>query len=87
MVTVANRQLHRLISQNPQNFDDTTGSLASQNSSTSTEKQRHPNKQIAIAMEKLDNKNSYPLLFHAKATTLPPLSLQKTVGEPSGTTH
>ena len=40
MVTGANRQFHTLISQNPQYLGGTTGSQASQNTSTSTEKHK-----------------------------------------------
>ena len=76
MVTGANRQLHRQSSQNP---NDTIGSHVNQNLSNSTTRPLDPVNQIAIAMEKLEKKNSYPLLFHAKTTTLPPSSFQKTV--------
>ena len=76
MVTGANRQHHRQSSRNP---NDTIGSLVDQNLSNSTTRPLDPVNQIAIAMEKLGKKNSYPLLFHAKTTTLPPSSFQKTV--------
>ena len=76
MVTGANQQLHRQSSQNP---NDTKGSHVDQNLSNSTTRPLDPVNQIAIVMEKLEKKNSYPLLFHAKLTTLPPSSFQKTV--------
>ena len=72
MVTGANRQLHRQISQNHQFLDDMTGSHASQNTSNSTEKQLDTNNQIATAIKKLDNKNFQPIHFHQKTTTLSP---------------
>ena len=75
MVTEANGQLHRQIWQNPQYLDNTTGSHASQHTSTSTEKQLDPNNQLAIAINKLEKKNSQPLQFHQKTTTLPPSSI------------
>ena len=43
MVTGANRQLRRQIWQNAQILYDTTGSHASQNTSTSTKKELDPN--------------------------------------------
>ena len=76
MVTGANRQLHRQSSQNP---NDTIGSHVDQNLSKSTTRPLDPVNQSAIAMEKLEKKNSYPLLFHTKTKTLPPSSFQKTV--------
>ena len=68
MVTGANRQLHRENSQNPQSLNDTTGSHADHNTSNSTAKSLDPVNQIALAIEKLANKNSQPFLFHAKNT-------------------
>ena len=76
MVTGANRQLHRQSSRNP---NDTIGSHVDQNLSNSTTRSLDPVNQIAIAREKLEKKNTYPLLFHAKTTTLPLSSFQKTV--------
>ena len=66
MVTGANRQLHRQSSQNPLN--DTTGSHANQNASNSTTTSLDPANQIALAIEKLANKNSPQSLFHPKNT-------------------
>ena len=66
MVTGANRQLHRQSSQNPLN--DTTGSHANQNASNSTTTPLDPVNQIALAIEKLANKNSPQSLFHPKNT-------------------
>ena len=66
MVTGANRQFHRQSSQNPLN--DTTGSHANQNASNSTTTPLDPVNQIALAIEKLANKNSPQSLFHPKNT-------------------
>ena len=68
MVTGANRQLHRQSSQNPQSLNDTTGSHADHITSNSTAKSLDPVNQIALAIEKLENKNSQPPLFHPKNT-------------------
>ena len=68
MVTGANRPLHRLSSQNPQSLNDTTGSHAHQNPTTSTATPLDPVNQIALAIEKLANQNSQPTLFHPKNT-------------------
>ena len=87
MVTGANRQIQRQNSRHHNFLHDTTGSHAIQNTSTSTEKQLVPNNQIAKRIEKLGKKNSQTIFFHPKITTLPPSSVHKTVGEPSGTTH
>ena len=57
MVTGANRQLRRQILQNAQFLYDTTGSHASQDTSTSTKTQFDPNNQMAIAIKKLDTLN------------------------------
>ena len=76
MVTGANRHFHR---QSSQNSNDTIGSYVDQNLSNATTRLLDPVNQIAIAMEKLEKKNSYPLLFHAKTNTVPPSSFQKTV--------
>ena len=57
MVTGANRQLCRQISQNAQLLYDTTGSHASQDTSNSTKLQFDPNNQMAIAIKKLDTLN------------------------------
>ena len=65
MVTGANRQLHRQNSQNP---NDTIGSHAEQNLSHLTAKPLDPVNQIAIAIERLANKNTQPSLFHPKNT-------------------
>ena len=77
MVTGANRQLPRQISQNPQYQGDMTGSHGSQNTSTSLEKQLNPNNQISKALKKLGNKNLQPLYFHKKTTTLRPRHIKK----------
>ena len=63
MVTGANRQLHR---QNSQKLNDTVGSHADHNVSNSTAKPLDPVNQIALAIEKLANKNSPQSLFHHK---------------------
>ena len=65
MVTGANRQLHR---QSSQKLNDTLGSRADQNSSNMTPKPLDPVNQIALAIEKLANKNSPQSLFHPKYT-------------------
>ena len=57
MVTGANRQLRRQILQNAQFLYDTTGSHASQDTSTSTKTQFDPNNQMAIAIKKMDTLN------------------------------
>ena len=61
MVTVANRQLHRQSSQNP---NDTIGFHAEQNPSHLTTKPLDPVNQIGI--DRLANKNTQPSLFHPK---------------------
>ena len=68
MVTGANRQLHRQSSQNPQSLNDTRGSHAEQNTTTSVTKTPDPVNQIALAIEKLAHQNSQPTLFHSKNT-------------------
>ena len=65
MVTGANRQLHR---QSSQKLNDTLGSRADQNTSTSTTNPFDPVNQIALAIEKLANKNNPQSLFHPKNT-------------------
>ena len=65
MVTGANRQLHR---QSSQKLNDTIGSRADQISSNLTTKPLDPVNQIALAIEKLANKNSPQSLFHPKNT-------------------
>ena len=65
MVTGANRQLHR---QSSQKLNDKLGSRADQNSSNMTPKPLDPVNQIALAIEKLANKNSPQSLFHPKNT-------------------
>ena len=65
MVTGANRQLHR---QSSQKLNDTLGSRADQNTSTSTTNPFDPVNQIALAIEKLANKNTPQSLFHPKNT-------------------
>ena len=65
MVTGANRQLHR---QSSQKINDTLGSRADQNTSTSTTNTFDPVNQIALAIEKLANKNTPQSLFHPKKT-------------------
>ena len=82
MVAAANRQFQRRISQNPQFLDDTAGFHASQNASTSTEKQLDPKNQIAIGIKKLDNKNFQPILFYLKTTTPSLVSSKKQRGSP-----
>ena len=57
MVTGANRQLCRQISQTAHFLYDTTGSHASQDTSNSTKLQIDPNNQMAIAIKKLDTLN------------------------------
>ena len=64
-MTGANRKLHRQSSQNP---NDTIGSHAEQNLSHLTTKPLDPVNQIAIAIERLANKNTQPSLFHPKNT-------------------
>ena len=68
MVTGANRQLHRHSSQNPQSLNDTTGSHAAQNTTTSSATPLDPVNQIALAIEKLANKNESQTFFHPKNT-------------------
>ena len=65
MVTGANRQLHR---QSSQKLNDTVGSHADHNLSNSTVKPLDPVNQIALAIEKLANKNPSQSLFHPKNT-------------------
>ena len=65
MVTGANRQLHR---QSSQKLNDTIGSNADQNTTTSITQPLDPVNQIALAIEKLANKNSRQSLFHPKNT-------------------
>ena len=69
MVTGANRQLHRQSSQNPQSLNDTTGSHAAQNTTTSSATPLDPVSQIALAIEKLANKNESQTFFHPKKHT------------------
>ena len=68
MVTGAKKPLHRQSSQNTQLLNDTLGSHADRNTSTSTKKPLNPVNQIAQAIEKLANKNSQQSLFHPKNT-------------------
>ena len=65
MVTGANRQLHR---QSSQKLNDTIGSHADQNTTNSITQPLDPVNQIALAIEKLANKNSPQSLFHPKIT-------------------
>ena len=65
MVTAVNRQLHKQSSQNPK---DQIGSHVDQNMSNSTTRPLHPVIQIALAIEKLANKNYPQSLFHLKNT-------------------
>ena len=65
MVTGANRQLHR---QSSQKLNDTAGSHAEQNLPNLTTKPLDPVNQIALAIERLANKNTQPSLFHPKNT-------------------
>ena len=57
MVTGANRQLRKQILQNARFLYDTTGSHASQDTSTSTKTQFEPNNQMAKTIKKLDTLN------------------------------
>ena len=66
MVTGANRPLHRQSSPNPQSLNDTTGSHADQNLTTSTTTPLDPVNQIALAIEKLANQNSHGHFFTQK---------------------
>ena len=68
MVTGANRQLHRQSSQNSQPLNDHTGPHAEQRTSTLADKPLDPVNQIALAIEKLANKNPQQSLFHPKNT-------------------
>ena len=63
MVTGANRQLHR---QSSLKLNDTVGSHADHNLSNSTVKPLDPVNEIALAIEKLANKNPSQSLFHHK---------------------
>ena len=65
MVTGANRTLHR---QSSQKSNDTIGSHADLNLPNLTAQPPDPVNQIAIAIEKLANKNSSQSLFHPKNT-------------------
>ena len=65
MVTGANQQLHRQSSQNP---NDTIGSHVEPNLSHLTTKPLDRVNQIAIAIERLANKNTQPSFFHPKNT-------------------
>ena len=68
MVTGSNKPLHRQSSQNTQLLNDTLGSHADRNTSTSTINPLDPVNQIAQAIEKLANKNSQQSLIHPKNT-------------------
>ena len=70
MVTGVNRQLHRQSSQNPQSLNDTVGSHAVQTTSLLTKKPLDPVNQIALAIEKLANKNPQRSLFNPKNTNI-----------------
>ena len=65
IVTGAIRQLHR---QSTQKLNDTIGPRADQNLSNLTTKPLDPVNQIALAIEKLANKNLSQSLFHPKNT-------------------
>ena len=65
MVTGANRKLHRLSSQK---LNDTIGSHADHSLPNLTTQSFDPVNQIAIAIEKLANKNPAQSLFHPKNT-------------------
>ena len=65
MVTGAPRPLHR---QSSQQLNDTVGSHADQNFTNLPTKPLDPVNQIALAIEKLANKNSPQSLFHPKNT-------------------
>ena len=65
MVTGANRQLHRQRSENPY---DTIRSHVDQNLSNPITRPLDPVNQIALAIEKLANRNSSQSLFHPKNT-------------------
>ena len=66
MVTGANQQLYRQSSQNLLN--KTTGSHADPNTSIPTTKPLDPVNQIALAIEKIANKNSPQSFFHPTNT-------------------
>ena len=68
MVTGANNPLHRQSSRNTQLLNDTLGSQADRNTSTSTTKPLDSVNQVAQAIGKLANKNSQQSLFHPKNT-------------------
>ena len=69
MVTGANKPLHRQSSQNTQLLNDTLGSHADRNTSTSATNSLDPVNQIAQAIEKLANKThnnpSFTLKTHS----------------------
>ena len=68
MVTGSNRQLHKQSSQNSQPLNNHTGPHAEQTTSTLADKPLDPVNQIALAIEKLANKNPQQSLFHPKNT-------------------
>ena len=80
MVTGANRQLRRQILQNAHFLYDTTGSHASQGTSTSTKTQLDPNNQMAIAIKKLDTLNH--CFFTQKQPPSFPRQFKKQWGSP-----
>ena len=79
-VTGANRQLRRQILQIAQFLYDTTGSHASQDTSTSTKTQFDPNNQMAIAKKKLDTLNH--CFFTQKQPPSLPRQFKKQWGSP-----
>ena len=80
MVTGANQQLRRQISQNAHFLYDTTGSHASQDTSNSTKLQFDPNNQMAIAIKKLDTLNH--CFFTQKQPPSLPRQFKKQWGSP-----
>ena len=80
MVTGANRQLCRQISQTAHFLYDTTGSHASQDTSNSTKLQIDPNNQMAIAIKKLDTLNH--CFFTQKQPPCLPRQIKKQWGSP-----
>ena len=80
MVTGANRQLRRQVSQNAHFLNDTTGSHASQDTSNTTKTQFDPNNQMAIAIKKLDTLNH--CFFTQKQPPSLPRQFKKQWGSP-----
>ena len=70
MVLEVNRRLLKQNSQNPQSLNNTIQSHADQNTSTVTRKALDSVNQIALAIDKLANKNPQQSLFHPTNTLL-----------------